>query len=132
MPGLIDLLSQAGRVKDFLETMKLVLFSHMHLKNDRGLGPFIIDPLVVRDAMFKYSKSAKQSYFQNSFLAFLLAWFATNQEARNFANKKFTAKNKGKDSQRMAREINLLKCEALKTLQDANETMLVDYLGLQS
>jgi hypothetical protein len=56
MPGLTDQLNNTGHVKIILENLKLVLFSHMHLKNDEGLGVFIVAPVVVRDPMFNYSK----------------------------------------------------------------------------
>jgi hypothetical protein len=104
-PGLSEQLDDMGLKQLFHGYLKLMVFSHMHVKGNKDLGNFIISPSVVRDPMFNYSKIAKREFFQYPILAFLLVWFCTDTKARAFFNMKNKYKNNGKDTDRMKEEL---------------------------
>jgi len=56
-PGLLDSLSEPLRA-EFIEMLKLLVFSHRHNKNDAFLQNPLVDFAIVREPMYKYSRTA--------------------------------------------------------------------------
>lgn len=56
-PGLLDSLSEKAGF-EFVELVKLLVFSHRHNKNDEYLKDPLIDFATVREPMYKYSRQA--------------------------------------------------------------------------
>ena len=84
-PGLLESLPDALKT-EFLELLKLLVFSHRHNKNDAFLKDPLVDFTVVREPMYKYSKTAQETFFDNPTFAFLFAWFAYSPAARQFSD----------------------------------------------
>lgn len=55
--GLVDTLSEKAKF-EFIELLKLLVFSHRHNKNDEYLKDPLIDFTTVREPMYKYSRHA--------------------------------------------------------------------------
>ena len=90
----------AGKALDeFIELMKLLVFAHRHNKNDDYLRDRLIDFKIVRDPMYKYSRTAQEAFFDYSTFAFLFAWFEAKPEAKKFSSEKI-AENKADDQER--------------------------------
>lgn len=66
-------------MNEYLELLKLIVFSHRHNKNDAYLDNLIVDFQVVREPMYKYSKLAQVRFFEYAPFAFLFAWFAKDK-----------------------------------------------------
>lgn len=106
-PGLLDTLSEKAKF-EFVELLKLLVFSHRHKKNDEYLSDPLIDFELVRDPMYKYSHQAQEKFFNFATFAFLFAWFAADPAAQSFSEKKF-AENENPDyPMRMMAEVDLL------------------------
>ena len=56
-PGLLASL-QSDLQMEFIELLKLLVFSHRHNKNDVHLQNPVVDFSIVREPMYKYSRSA--------------------------------------------------------------------------
>jgi hypothetical protein len=91
-PGLLDSLSEPLRA-EFIEMLKLLVFSHRHNKNDAFLQNPIVDFAIVREPMYKYSRTAQEKFFEFPTFAFLFAWFSFSPDARNFSDLKFSENN---------------------------------------
>lgn len=72
-PGLTSLLKE--NTSEYLELLKLIVFSHRHNKNDAYLSNLVVDFSVVREPMYKYSKVAQNRFFEFAPFAFLFIWF---------------------------------------------------------
>lgn len=83
--GLFDLMSETLR-KEFVELLKLLVFSHRHNKNDVYLQNPLVDFALVREPMYKYSRTAQEKYFEYPTFAFLFMWFSCSPDARHFSN----------------------------------------------
>lgn len=114
--GLFESLSDAQR-QEFIELLKLLVFSHRHNKNDAFLQNPVVDFAIVREPMYKYSRTAQEKYFEYPTFSFLFAWFANSPQARMFSEAKFTENNDFRYPARMFEEINLLGSEALNQLR---------------
>jgi hypothetical protein len=55
--GLFDILNDTLK-EEFLELLKLLVFSHRHNKNDAYLQNPVVDFTIVREPMYKYSRNA--------------------------------------------------------------------------
>jgi hypothetical protein len=84
----MDSLTDTLRI-EFLELLKLLVFSHRHNKNDPFLQNPLVDFAVVREPMYKYSRTAQEKFFDYPTFAFLFAWFAASPDARLFSDSKF-------------------------------------------
>ena len=73
-PGLIERLPKKASF-EFIELVKLLVFSHRHNKNDESLKSPLIDFAVVREPMYKYSRVAQDKFFDYATYAFMFAWF---------------------------------------------------------
>ena len=73
-PGLLASLQEKAKF-EFIELLKLLVFSHRHNKNDEYLKDPIIDFSIVREPMYKYSRHAQDKFFDYSTFAFLFAWY---------------------------------------------------------
>ena len=93
------------------------MFSHRHNKNDAFLKDNLVDFAIVREPMYKYSRTAQDKYFDYPTFAFLFAWFSKSPDARSFSDSKFAENNEPRYPQRMFQEIALLGSEALKHLK---------------
>jgi hypothetical protein len=115
-PGLFESLSDALR-QEFIELLKLLVFSHRHNKNDAFLQNPVVDFAIVREPMYKYSRTAQEKYFDYPTFSFLFAWFANSPQARQFSEAKFAENNDSRYPARMFEEITLLGSESLKHLR---------------
>lgn len=88
-PGVFENLSDPLKT-EFLELLKLLVFSHRHNKNDAFLQNPLVDFSVVREPMYKYSKTAQEKFFEYPTFAFLFVWFASSPDARIFSDSKFS------------------------------------------
>ena len=73
-PGLMTTLAEKAKF-EFIELLKLLVFSHRHNKNDEYLKDPMIDFTTVREPMYKYSKTAQDRFFDFATYAFLFEWF---------------------------------------------------------
>lgn len=83
-PGLLGVLSDTLR-QEFIELLKLLVFSHRHNKNDPFLQNPVVDFAIVREPMYKYSRNAQEKYFEYPTFSFLFAWFASSPAAHQFS-----------------------------------------------
>ena len=114
-PSLLPALSEKAKY-EFIELLKLLVFSHRHNKNDEYLRDPIIDFTIIREPMYKYSRHAQDKFFDYGTYAFLFAWFSTNPAASSFSVDKFGENQNSQYPERMGREISLLGEEALRRL----------------
>jgi len=56
-PDLLASLSEKAKF-EFIELLKLLVFSHRHNKNDEYLKDPLIDFSIIREPMYKYSRHA--------------------------------------------------------------------------
>lgn len=76
MPGLLESLENNRQIVEFVEILKLVVFSHRYNKNDPFLTAPAIPFHVIRDPMYRYSRATLERFFTEPVLSFLFAWFA--------------------------------------------------------
>ena len=55
--GLLETMTEKAKF-EFVELVKLLVFSHRHNKNDAFLKDPLIDFAIVREPMYKYSRNA--------------------------------------------------------------------------
>ena len=103
-PGLLDSLSKQASF-EFVELVKLLVFSHRHNKNDEYLKDPLIDFATVREPMYKYSRQAQNNFFDFGTFAFLFAWFEARPEAKIFSQEKFAENENSAYPERMTSEI---------------------------
>lgn len=115
-PGLVESLSEKAAFQ-FVELVKLLVFSHRHNKNDEYLAHPLVDFAVVREPMYKYSRHAQEKFFDFSPYAFLFAWFAHAPQAKKFSAVKFAENPDTRYPARMVKEIDLLGSEAAQHLR---------------
>ena len=115
--GLLESLTQKAQF-ELVELIKLLVFAHRHNKNDEYLTDRIIDFTIVREPMYKYSRSAQDKFFDHATFAFLFAWFEANPQARQFTSEKLAENNNPGRSERMTEEISQLGQEAHRKLQE--------------
>ena len=120
-PGLLSTLNEKAKF-EFIELLKLLVFSHRHNKNDDYLKDPLIDFSTVREPMYKYSRHAQDKFFDYCSYAFLFAWYQANPKAGKFSAEKFAENKNPQYPERMTAEIAQLGREALLKLSSA--TML--------
>jgi hypothetical protein len=103
--------------KEFLELLKLLVFSHRHNKNDVYLQNPLVNFAIVREPMYKYSRTAQERYFEYSTFTFLFEWFSASPDAHAFSQQKFAENPDTRYPTRMFQEITQLGSEALKALK---------------
>lgn len=121
-PGLLADLNSVAQI-EFIELLKLLVFSHRHNKNDAFLQDPLVDFSIVREPMYKYSKNAQEAFFQISTFAFLFVWFTNDAGAKNFAREKFNENPSKTYPSRMEHEISVLGADAAKALRKAASTL---------
>ena len=119
--GLVDTLSEKAKF-EFIELLKLLVFSHRHNKNDEYLKDPLIDFTTVREPMYKYSRHAQDKFFDFATFAFLFAWFEANPRAKSFSAEKFAENENTRYPERMCAEISHLGEEAQAKLQAPSTT----------
>jgi len=67
-----------------------VVFAHRYNKNDEFLECPVISFDVIRDPMYRFSRTAESSFLNVPVFAFLLAWFAKSQIGKQFVAEKCT------------------------------------------
>lgn len=102
--GLLPTLSEKARF-EFIELVKLLVFSHRHNKNDEFLKDPLIDFSIVREPMYKYSRHAQDKFFDYATYAFLFAWFEAKPLAKAFSAEKFAENENSHYPERMTAEI---------------------------
>lgn len=117
-PGLIESMGPK-ELDEFIELLKLLVFSHRHNKNDPFLSNPIVDFTVVRDPMYKYSKIVQDRFFNHPTFAFLFTWFTRTEEALAFAKSKFEENSDQRYPDRMLNELEHLGSVAEEHLIDA-------------
>jgi hypothetical protein len=99
-PELLENLNDTLK-EEFVELLKLLVFSHRHNKNDAHLQSPVVDFSIVREPMYKYSRSAQEKYFDYPTFAFLFAWFAFSPVAQKFSDSKFSGNEDARYPSRM-------------------------------
>mmetsp|Transcript_94094 Transcript_94094/g.129575 ORF Transcript_94094/g.129575 Transcript_94094/m.129575 type:complete len:121 (+) Transcript_94094:496-858(+) len=74
-PGLLGP-APAESAREMLNQIKLVVFSHHHNKTEEFLMERDVDFSVVRDTMYKYSKTSQEKFFSHPVFAFMFTYFA--------------------------------------------------------
>jgi hypothetical protein len=101
---------------EYVQLLKLVVFSHRYNKGDEFLANPIIDFDVIRDPMYKFSRVAQRNYLAIPVLSFLLAWFSRCSPGKQFVADK-CAENANSDyEQKLTTEIKEIGQEAMETL----------------
>lgn len=77
-PQLLNTISDSNEKALLLNLFKMVVFCHRHNKNDSFLQEVPLDFEIVRDPMYKYSRTAQNRFFAVPTLAFMFAHFAKN------------------------------------------------------
>ena len=103
-PGLLESFSEKARF-EFIELVKLLVFSHRHNKNDDYLKDPLIDFEIIRQPMYKYSQAAQNKFFDYPTFAFLFAWFQAKPSAQSFSQEKFAENESANYPERMTNEI---------------------------
>lgn len=67
-----------------MRILEQVLFCHRFNKGDSFLAKPLIEYSVIRDPLYKYSNSAKETFFNVPVLTFLFAWFCQAEQAQVF------------------------------------------------
>ena len=75
-PGLLSPAASAESAREILNQIKLVVFSHHHNKTEDFLMERDVDFSVVRDTMYKYSKTSQEKFFSHPVFAFMFIYFA--------------------------------------------------------
>lgn len=101
---------------EFTQCVLVVVHSHRHNKNEEFLNDENLDFATVRETMYKYSKKAQGAFFANPMLAYLYAWFAENNDTKQFVVKKYQAKGK-EYCMKILEEITILKQEAAQAMK---------------
>jgi len=83
-PDLLASLSEKAKF-EFIELIKLLVFSHRHNKNDEYLKDPLIDFSIIREPMYKYSRHAQDKFFDYATYAFLFIWFQANPKSKSFS-----------------------------------------------
>ena len=115
-----------------LNQIKLVVFSHHHNKTEEFLMERDVDFSVVRDTMYKYSKTSQEKFFSHPVFAFMFTYFAENKKAMVGVEQKY-ATNK-QHLAKIATEIAGLKLRAEEVLttqlapESPQATSLLKYL----
>ena len=78
--------------REFIEYLKLLVFSHRHNKNDFYLKDTIASFDLVRDPNYKYSKHAEAAFFALPVYSFLFACFSVSTKGQNFAEAQLEVK----------------------------------------
>ena len=117
-PGLLASASEKASF-EFVELVKLLVFSHRHNKSDDYLKNPLIDFSIVREPMYKYSRHAQDKFFDFATFAFLFAWFEANPVAKLFSAEKFAENDNHHYPERMTTEIAQLGLEAQSKLAQA-------------
>ena len=102
--GLLETLSKEAQF-EFIDLLKLLVFSHRHNKNDPYLRECLTDFSIVREPMYKYSRQAQEKFFSYPTYAFLFAWFSQQPNAQEFCSQKFSENQDDRYPQRMTQEI---------------------------
>jgi len=112
----------------FLEYLKLLVFSHRHNKNDAYLKDTIESFDLVRDPMYKYSKSSEKLFFAQPVYAFLFACFSISTAGRTFADEQIMEANgDAARVERMKHELDVMSDQAREALR-ANNTAVSSIL----
>lgn len=67
-----------------MRILEQVLFCHRYNKGDSFLAKPLLEYSVIRDPLYKYSNSAKETFFSVPVLTFLFAWFCQADQAQVF------------------------------------------------
>ena len=65
-----------AEIIEYIQLLKLVVFAHRYNKDDEFMANPIICFDVIRDPMYRFSRTAEKTYLSVPVLAYLLAWFA--------------------------------------------------------
>jgi hypothetical protein len=65
-----------AEIIEYIQLLKLVVFAHRYNKDDEFMANPIISFDVIRDPMYRFSRTAEKTYLSVPVLAYLLAWFA--------------------------------------------------------
>lgn len=104
-PGLLESMNSEAEMIEYVQLLKLVVFSHRYNKGDEFLANPIIDFDVIRDPMYKFSRVAQRNYLAIPVLSFLLAWFSKCNPGKQFVADK-CAENANSDyEQKLTTEI---------------------------
>ena len=68
-----------AEIVEYIQLLKLVVFVHRYNKKDEFLEEPLISFDVIRDTMYRFSRSAEASYLNVPVLAFLVSWFAKSE-----------------------------------------------------
>jgi hypothetical protein len=77
-----------AEIMEYIQLLKLVVFAHRYNKCDEFLANPVISFDVVRDPMYRFSRTAESSYLVIPVLAFLLSWFAKSSTGQEFVAEK--------------------------------------------
>ena len=117
----------------YLDMLKMLLFCHRHTKTDAFLLNSPVTYEIVRDPMYLYSQRSQDKFFEQAEFAFLFAFFARNEHARNFCLEKFNKDGDADHTTRMVEEIKFLEDQAIDHLRNSNHVLkeaFLAYLGV--
>ncbi len=83
-PGLLESMNSDAEIVEYIQILKLVVFVHRYNKDDEFMANPIISFDVIRDPMYKFSRTAERNYLSVPVLAYLLAWFAKSPAGQRF------------------------------------------------
>ena len=71
-----------SEIVEYIQLLKMVVFAHRYNKEDEFLEKTLISFDIIRDPMYKFSRSAEIAFLQIPVLSFLLAWFAESKSGK--------------------------------------------------
>jgi|LauGreDrversion4_2_1035121.scaffolds.fasta_scaffold265622_1 hypothetical protein len=89
-PGLLESMRSNAEIIEYIQLLKLVVFAHRYNKDDEFMANPIINFDVIRDPMYRFSRSAEKKFLSVPVLSYLLAWFAKSPAGQNFVALKCT------------------------------------------
>jgi hypothetical protein len=101
----------------------MLLFCHRHTKTDAFLLNSPVTYEIVRDPMYLYSQRSQDKFFEQAEFAFLFAFFARNEHARNYCFDKFNESGDADQTNRMFEEIKHLEYQALDHLRNSKHVL---------
>jgi len=119
-------LSALGR-QQLVNSLMMFVFAHRHTKDDKFLEEtkaqvskncqLYADFDLIRNVMYKYSKRAQEELFSRPAECYFFVMFALSEDARAFVLAKDDMQSNQEKIERVFREIEDLKEEALRNIQ---------------
>jgi len=105
----------------------MVVFAHRYNKDDEFMANPVINFDVIRDPMYRFSRTAENKYLSVPVLCYLLAWFAKSPAGQSFVAQKCTENSDSAFEPGLTNEVREMGTKAMLSL--AKDCSLYTYLA---